>query len=336
MGRFSMAGFLCRVHFLVDSDPMASGGRMGADKVDQRVDLGRGFVLKNPVMTASGTFGYGEEGSEYFDLSRLGAIVVKGISLEPREGNPPPRIVETPSGMLNSIGLQNVGVENFLSEKLPFLEDAGATVVVNVLGSSTQEYLEVAARLDGHKGISALELNISCPNVKEGGVQFGLDPDMASGLVESVRKITGLHLMVKLSPNVGDIPRIARAVADAGADSISLINTLTGMVIDVAARKPVLGSAVGGLSGPAIRPIALRMVFEAAREVDVPVVGVGGISSVDDALQFLIAGASAVQVGTASFVDPSVTLRIAEGIERYMIENGIDSLNKLINSITIG
>ena len=309
---------------------------MDPDRIDQSVDLGRGFLLKNPVMTASGTFGYGEEGAEYFDLSRLGAIVVKGISFEPRGGNPPPRIVETPSGMLNSIGLQNVGVENFISEKLPFLEDAGATVVVNVFGSTTQEYLDVVGRLDGQKGINALELNISCPNVKEGGIQFGMDPDMASELVKSVREVTELHLMVKLSPNVGDIPGMAISVAQAGADSVSLINTLTGMVVDVATRKPVLGSVVGGLSGPAIRPVALRMVYEAARAVDIPVVGIGGISSADDALEFLIAGACAVQVGTASFVDPAVTVRIAEGIERYMIENGIDSLARLVNSLVTG
>ncbi len=306
-----------------------------ANNPDLSVDLGRRLALKNPVMTASGTFAYGEEASKYFDISLLGAIVVKGISLEPRQGNPPPRIVETPSGMLNSIGLQNVGVDVFLTEKLPFLGESGATVVVNILGSSTEEYLRVAELLSADSRISALEVNISCPNVKEGGVQFGMNPDTASGLISSLREITDLHLMVKLTPNYGDIAGMARAVEDAGADSISLINTITGMVIDVGKKRPVLGSVVGGLSGPAIRPVALRMVYEAAGAVDIPVVGIGGISETDDALQFLIAGAAAVQVGTATFLDPGAPVNILEGIRFYLKDEGMSSLSKIVNSLEL-
>ena len=306
-----------------------------AKNPDLSVDLGRGLLLKNPVMTASGTFAYGEEASKYFDISLLGAVVVKGISLEPRQGNPPPRIVETPSGMLNSIGLQNVGVDLFLSEKLPFLGERGATVVVNILGSSTEEYLRVAELLSPDSRISALEVNISCPNVKEGGVQFGMNPDTASGLISSLRETTDLHLMVKLTPNYGDIAGMARAVEDAGADSLSLINTITGMVIDVGKKKPVLGSVVGGLSGPAIRPVALRMVYEAAGAVDIPVVGIGGISETDDALQFLIAGAAAVQVGTATFLDPGVPVNILEGVRSYMKDEGMSALSEIVNSLIL-
>jgi dihydroorotate dehydrogenase (NAD+) catalytic subunit len=306
-----------------------------AKNPDLSVDLGRGLALKNPVMTASGTFAYGEEASKYFDISLLGAIVVKGISLEPRQGNPPPRIVETPSGMLNSIGLQNVGVDLFLSEKLPFLGERGATVVVNILGSSTEEYLRVAELLSPDSRISALEVNISCPNVKEGGVQFGMNPDTASGLISSLRETTDLHLMVKLTPNYGDIAGMARAVEDAGADSLSLINTITGMVIDVGKKKPVLGSVVGGLSGPAIRPVALRMVYEAAGAVDIPVVGIGGISETDDALQFLIAGAAAVQVGTATFIDPGAPVNILEGIRSCMKDEGMSALSEIVNSLKL-
>lgn len=306
-----------------------------AKNPDLSVDLGRGLVLKNPVMTASGTFAYGEEASKYFDISLLGAVVVKGISLEPRQGNPPPRIVETPSGMLNSIGLQNVGVDLFLSEKLPFLGERGATVVVNILGSSTEEYLRVAELLSPDSRISALEVNISCPNVKEGGVQFGMNPDTASGLISSLRETTDLHLMVKLTPNYGDIAGMARAVEDAGADSLSLINTITGMVIDVGKKKPVLGSVVGGLSGPAIRPVALRMVYEAAGAVDIPVVGIGGISETDDALQFLIAGAAAVQVGTATFIDPGAPVNILEGIRSCMKDEGMSTLSEIVNSLIL-
>ncbi len=303
-------------------------------KADLSVDLGRGLVLPNPVMTASGTFGYGEEASEYFDISLLGAVVVKGISAEPRQGNPPPRVVETPSGMLNSIGLQNVGMEAFISEKMPFLRNTGARVIVNVLGSSVEEYARVCERLDGVDGVSALEVNISCPNVKEGGVQFGMKENLAAGLVKVLRGATGLHLMVKLSPNCGDIGGMALAVEEAGADSVSLINTITGMEIDVRTRRPLLGGVVGGLSGPAIRPVALRMVHEVFRAVKIPVVGIGGIMEGEHALQFLIAGARAVQVGTATFIDPLAPVRVLETLEEYLERERIGVM-ELVGSLNL-
>ncbi|GBE15002.1 dihydroorotate dehydrogenase B (NAD(+)), catalytic subunit [bacterium BMS3Abin14] len=303
--------------------------------IDTTVDLGRGLVMKNPVMTASGTFGYGEEASAYFDLSQLGAVVAKGISLLPMEGNPPPRVVETPGGMLNSIGLQNVGVERFVSDKLPFLLESGAVVIANILGGSIGEYVQVAERLAGAGGVFALEVNISCPNVKEGGVQFGMLPELAAELVYAIRKATDLHLMVKLSPNSGDIPKMARTVRDAGADSISLINTITGMEIDIRSRRPVLGRVIGGLSGPAIRPIALRMVHEAAGAVDIPVVGIGGIGDTENALKFLIAGAGAVQIGTATFTDPLAPVRVIKGIRSFMEEQGLSSLEQVIGSLIL-
>ncbi len=293
--------------------------------VDLSVDLGRGLLLPNPVMTASGTFGYGEEASEYFDISLLGAVVVKGISAKPRMGNPPPRVVETPAGMLNSIGLQNVGLEVFIEEKMPFLRDTGSRVVVNVLGSSVEEYALVCNRLTGVSGVSALEINISCPNVKEGGVAFGMKEELASGLVKVLRDVTDMHLMVKLSPNCGNIAGIALAVQEAGADSVSMINTITGMEIDVTTRRPVLGSVVGGLSGPAIRPVALRMVHEVFKAVSIPVVGIGGIMDGEHALQFLIAGAAAVQVGTATFTDPKAPLRVLESLKDYLLREGMSS-----------
>jgi dihydroorotate dehydrogenase (NAD+) catalytic subunit len=292
---------------------------------DLSVDLGRGLVLKNPVMSASGTFGYGEEASEYFDISQLGAVIVKGISAQPRPGNVPPRIVETSSGMLNSIGLQNVGLEVFLSEKMPFLRNTGATVIVNVLGGTVQEYALVCERLSGAEGIAALEINISCPNVKEGGVAFGMRAEPAAGLVKVLRETTDMHLMVKLSPNCGDIAGVAKAVQEAGADSLSLINAITGMEIDTEQRRPVLGNVVGGLSGPAIRPVALRMVFQVSRAVDIPVVGLGGIMEGRHALQFMMAGASAVQVGTAVFTDPLVHLKVIDQIREFLTSAGEDA-----------
>ncbi len=302
---------------------------------DMKVDLGRGLILKNPVMTASGTFGYGEEASRYFDISRLGAVVVKGVSLAPRAGNPPPRIVETPSGMLNSIGLQNVGVSAFIEQKMPFLREAEATVVVNILGGSEEEYLKVAGLLNGVEGVDALEVNISCPNVKEGGVQFGMRADLASCLVDALRKCTDLHLMVKLSPNVSNIGEMAYAVQEAGADSVSLINTITGMDIDVTSRKPVLGGTMGGLSGPAIRPVALRMVHESFRSISIPVVGIGGIVESEHALKFMIAGAAAVQVGTAVFNDPMAPINILKGIKEFLAEENIGSAGELTGTLVI-
>ena len=292
---------------------------------DLSVDLGRGLVLANPVMSASGTFGYGEEASEYFDISLLGGVIVKGISGEPRTGNVPPRVVETPSGMLNSIGLQTVGLEAFLSDKMPFLRSTGATVIVNILGGTVEEYALVCERLSGVDGIAALEVNISCPNVKEGGIAFGMKEELAAGLVKILRDVTDMHLMVKLSPNCGDIAGVARAVEEVGADSLSLINAITGMEIDTLSRRPVLGNIVGGLSGPAIRPVALRMVYQVSQAVNIPVVGIGGIMEGRHALQFMMAGASAVQVGTAVFIDPLVHLKVIEEIRAFLSASGEDA-----------
>ncbi|MEE8574998.1 MAG: dihydroorotate dehydrogenase [Thermodesulfobacteriota bacterium] len=301
-------------------------------KLGLSVDIG-GVRIKNPVMTASGTFGYGEEFSAYTDITKLGAVVVKGLSPQPREGNPPLRTVETPCGMLNAIGLQNVGVDAFIKEKMPFLRKQKVPVIANIFGETVAEYKLVAAKLDGVKGVKAVEINISCPNVKRGGVQFGTDPKEAARVVRAVKKATSLPVMTKLSPNVTDIKVMARAVEDAGTDSISLINTITGMVVDTENRRPVLATATGGLSGPAIRPVAVRMVYEVAGVVNVPVIGMGGIMSAEDALQFIIAGATAVQVGTASFVDPDAAVKVLKGIEGYMAANGVRNIKSLIGSI---
>jgi len=292
-----------------------------------------GIRLKNPVMVASGTFGYGEEYAPYIDLKRLGAIVVKGLSLRPRPGNPPPRVVETPAGMLNAIGLQNIGVEAFLKEKLPGLLGYKTPVIVNIFGESLEEYREVAKALNGIKGVAGLEINISCPNVKKGGIIFGTDPKGAYKVVSRVRRSTRLPIITKLSPNVTDIKVIARAVEEAGSDAISLINTITGMAIDVDERRPRLANITGGLSGPAIRPIAMRMVWEVAQVVRVPVIGIGGIMTASDALEFILAGASAVQIGTANFVDPSCSIKIIEGIEDYMVRHGIKRITSLIGKV---
>ena len=286
--------------------------------------------MPNPVMTASGTFGYGKEFEPYVNVHKLGAIVVKGISLRPRPGNPPPRVVETPCGMLNAIGLENVGVERFLTEKLPYLSGMKCRVVVNVLGDSIEEYCELVSRLDGEEGVQAIEVNISCPNVKKGGVAFGTDSHMAKEVTAAVRECTALPLIVKLSPNVTDIAQMARAVEEGGADAVSLINTLIGMAIDIQKRKPVLANTIGGLSGPAIKPVALRMVWQASDAVKIPVIGIGGIGSWQDTVEFLLAGASAVQVGTANFYNPRATEDILEGLEKYMVENGIDDLGQLV------
>jgi len=301
----------------------------GVLKPDLRVDLG-GLKLKNPVMTASGTFGYGLEFGYYMDISKLGAVIVKGLSLKPREGNPPPRTVETPCGMLNSIGLQNVGVDEFIKEKLPPLRKLKATVIANIFGETISEYEEVARRLDCAEGVSAIEINISCPNVKKGGILFGTDPREAGRVVKAVRGATKLHIMTKLSPNVTDIKAMVRAVEEAGTDSVSLINTITGMAIDVEKRRPVLATVTGGLSGPAIRPIAVRMVWEARSVSRVPLIGIGGIVTATDALQFMIAGAAAVQVGTVNFLDPGSSGRVIEGIEDYMKRHGIRSVKNIV------
>jgi len=292
-----------------------------------------GIHLKNPVMPASGTFGYGEEYAPYLDLERIGAIVTKGLSLRPKAGNPTPRIAETISGMLNAIGLQNVGIDDFIKFKLPFLREVNTPFIVNFFGNTLDEYGEVAARLADLPEVAGLELNISCPNVKQGGIVFGTDPKAAAEVVSLVRSRSKKPLIVKLTPNVTDITVIARAVEEAGADALCCINTITGMAVDIKTRKARLANKTGGLSGPAIRPIAVRMVHQAVQAVRIPVIGVGGIVRPADALEFLIVGAKAVQVGTANFVDPAAMLGIVEGIEQFCIEEGIGDIGELIGSL---
>jgi len=289
--------------------------------------------LKNPVMTASGTFGYGEEYAPYVDLNCLGAIVVKGLSWKPRSGNPSPRIIETPAGMLNAIGLQNIGVKKFIAKKLPFLRNYDIAVVANVYGETVDEYLRVSELLTAVPGVHALEINVSCPNVKKGGVAFGTDPDMVAEVTGRVRGITGLPLIVKLTPNVTDITVMAAAAEAAGADGISLINTLTGMSVDVKRRTPHLKNVTGGLSGPAIKPVALRMVWQVAQAVQIPVIGIGGIMNAADALEFIIAGATAIQVGTANFVNPKATLEILSGIRAYMDRHKFENIRDLVGAL---
>jgi dihydroorotate dehydrogenase (NAD+) catalytic subunit len=301
---------------------------------DLTTDIG-GIILKNPVMTASGTFGYGREFAELIDLNRLGAIIVKGLSLEPSKGNPPPRIVETACGMLNAIGLENVGIDAFEREKLPFLKKFSTAIIVNIYGKTVGEYAELTARIDKMDGVTGIEVNISCPNVKAGGIAFGVIPQAAHEVVKAVRRRTRKPLMVKLSPNVTDITDIARSVEDAGADSVSLINTLTGMVIDIETRRSKLANITGGLSGPAIKPVALRMVWQVAKSVKIPVIGIGGIMTASDALEFLIAGASAVQVGTANFVNPRCTIEIIEGIETFLTDKKIGSVRDIIGTLRV-
>jgi len=291
-----------------------------------------GLLLANPVMTASGTFGYGTEFQDAFDIQRLGAIVCKGTTLNPREGNSQPRLVETAGGLLNSIGLQNIGVKALIREKLPIWAKWRVPVLVNIAGETVEEYAQIARELDGVAGISGLEVNISCPNVRAGGAEFGVDPASAASVTAAVRAATSLPVMVKLTPNTSHIARIALAVAEAGADAISLINTLKGMAIDINQRCPVLGSVTGGLSGPAIKPVALAMVYEVAGAVEIPVVGGGGIASGIDAVAFIMAGASAVQVGTASFTNPRAALDVLQGIEQFMKQEGIDDINEIIGA----
>ncbi|MDR3089488.1 MAG: dihydroorotate dehydrogenase [Desulfobulbaceae bacterium] len=304
------------------------------DAPDLTAHIG-GLSLKNPVMTASGTFGYAREFTPFIDVSRLGAILVKGISLAPRSGNQPPRIVETACGMLNAIGLENVGLTRFIDEKMPWLQNLGAPIIVNILGDSVEEYGEIARRLTDVPGVAALEVNISCPNVKKGGVAFGSDPAMAAQVTAMVKKNTPLPVMVKLSPNVTDICLIARAAEDAGADSLSLINTLLGMAVDARTRRPKLANIMGGLSGPAIKPIALRMVFQVSRLVSIPVIGIGGVTTAEDALEFMIAGASAVQIGTASLRDAGATIQVLDGIEAWMRQERVASIRSLIGSLQL-
>ncbi|MBN2468554.1 MAG: dihydroorotate dehydrogenase [Deltaproteobacteria bacterium] len=293
------------------------------------------LTLKNPVLAASGTFGYGLEYSHYLDLNELGGIVVKGLSLHPRNGNPPPRIMETTGGMLNSIGLQNIGVEAFITEKLPDLRRYDVAVIANIFGNTIEEYAQVARRLSAVEGIAGIEVNISCPNIKAGGIMFGRDPGQAEMLTARVRKATLLPLLVKLTPDAPDISEVARRVQDAGADAISLVNTFVGMAIDVETATPFLSTITGGLSGPAIKPLALRLVWEVARKVTIPVVGMGGIASARDALEFIIAGAHAVQVGTANFINPSICIDIINGIRDYLHAKDIQNLNHVVGSLRI-
>ena len=303
---------------------------------DLSIKLG-GLVLKNPVMTASGTFGYGYEYADFFPLDKLGAVVVKGISPKPVHGNPMPRHYELNSGLLNAIGLQNPGVDKFLTGKeyLPFLRKSDAVTIVNIWGKSVDEYRTVAERFDGVEGIAALEINISCPNIKEGGIAFGTDLKLAFEVVSEIRKVTKLPLITKLSPNVTKISDFAKVVVDAGSDMISLINTLTGMAIDINTRKPVLGNVIGGVSGPAIKPVALKHVYDVASAVKVPVIGMGGIMTGDDAVEFLLAGASAVAVGTAIFADPFAPLKVIDGINSYLDRNGYTSVKDIIGKLEV-
>jgi dihydroorotate dehydrogenase (NAD+) catalytic subunit len=294
----------------------------------QTVQVGS-LALKNPVLTASGCFGYGLEFDDFFDVSTLGGICTKGLSLLPRPGNPPARICETPAGMLNAIGLANVGVEAFCTEKLPILRERGVTVIANVFATSIEDFVALTKRLDSETGIAAIELNVSCPNVTHGGIEFGRDAKMAAQVTAAVRATTKLPIWVKMSPEAGDLVGVARACESEGADAICAINTIRGMVIDVEKMRPVLGNRTGGLSGPAIRPVAVRMVYDLVSVLKIPVIGIGGISSARDALEFLLAGAKAVEVGTASFQDPSAAKRIAEGIASYCAAHDV-SVEELI------
>lgn len=300
--------------------------------MDLSVNIGK-LNLKNPVMTASGTFGYGEEYSEFVDLNRLGAIIVKGLSLKPKEGNPPPRICETPCGMLNSIGLQNVGVKEFLKTKLPYVRKYDTKLIVNILGNTIQEYVKLSGMLED-AGVDGIELNVSCPNVKKGGMLFGTDKKMLGRLISTVRNnVKNSTLITKLSPNVSDIREFAKVAEESGSDAISLINTIPGMAIDIRTRKPKIANIIGGLSGPAIRPIAVRMVYEAYSAVSIPIIGMGGIMNHEDAIEFMLAGATAVAVGTVNFVNPAATLDIIKGIESFMKENNIMDLKELTGGL---
>ncbi|HPS10083.1 MAG TPA: dihydroorotate dehydrogenase [Paludibacteraceae bacterium] len=301
---------------------------------DLTTQLGK-LQMKNPVMTASGTFGYGTEYSDFIDLSRIGGIIVKGTTLRERQGNQYPRMAETPSGMLNAVGLQNKGIDYFVNHIYPTLKDIDTNVMINLSGSTIEDYIKTAEIINTLDKIPGIELNISCPNVKEGGMAFGVSCLAASQVVAEVRKVYHKELMVKLSPNVTDIAEIAKGVEGAGADSISLINTLLGMAIDAKTRKPVLSTITGGLSGPAVKPIALRMVWQVAKAVKVPVIGLGGIMNATDAIEFMLAGATAIQVGTANFIDPAISVKIVDGIDNYLNKNGFSSAKDIIGALEI-
>jgi len=308
--------------------------RQHDSRPDMTVNLA-GIRMKNPVMVASGTFGYGPEYADLVDLNRLGAFVVKGIRMQPCPGNEVPRMVEVRGGLVNAIGLQGPGVKKFITGYLPFLRAYDVPVIVNIWGQTEDEYGEVAAHLDGVPGIAGLELNISCPNVRHGGIAFGTDPQVAGRLIAGVRRRTRLPIIPKLSPNVPDIGMFARMAEESGADAVSLINTIPAMVVDVATRRPVLANKIGGLSGPAIHPVAVRLVWEAAKAVKIPVIGMGGIMEPEDALEFLIVGASAVAVGTANFTDPSTALRVVDGIEKYLVVHHMRDLRQVIGSVQV-
>ncbi|HKJ44119.1 MAG TPA: dihydroorotate dehydrogenase [Sunxiuqinia sp.] len=302
--------------------------------VDLSVKI-KDLVFKNPVLTASGTCGFGEELADFVDLAKLGGVVMKGTTLKPREGNDYPRMAETPSGMLNAVGLQNKGVDNFIKNIYPNIKDIDSQFIVNVNGSTVEEYVELTERINELDRIPAIELNISCPNVKEGGMAFGVSCPSAEAVVREVRKVYDKPLIVKLSPNVTDITEIAKAVEGQGADSVSLVNTFLGMAVDSKTRKPVLSTITGGLSGPAIKPIALRMVWQVYQAVKIPIIGMGGIMNATDAIEFMIAGAAAIQIGTAIFIDPTIPIQIIDGIESYLKENNLQSINELTGSLQI-
>ncbi|MBQ2321691.1 MAG: dihydroorotate dehydrogenase [Bacteroidales bacterium] len=303
--------------------------------VNTHIDLGNGLELKNPVLTASGTFGYGLEYDDFFDVSQLGGFIVKGTTLLPREGNPYPRLAETPSGMLNAVGLQNKGVDYFCEHIYPKLTKYTNNVIVNVSGSSVDDYTKTAERIASLDHIPAIELNISCPNVKQGGMAFGTDCAQAAKVVSAVRNVYPKHLMVKLTPNVTDIASIAKSVEEAGADSVSLINTMLGMAIDAEKRRPVISTVTAGLSGPALKPVALRMVWQVSKVVKIPIVGLGGITNATDAVEFLLAGASAVQIGTANFLDPTTPIKVVKGIEDYMNRHNVNDVKELVGGLLL-
>ncbi|MGF7398773.1 dihydroorotate dehydrogenase [Thermoanaerobacterium thermosaccharolyticum] len=298
-----------------------------------KVNIGN-LEFKNPVFVASGTFGFGKEYSQYVDLNKLGAIMVKGLTLNPKEGNPPPRIYETPSGILNSVGLQNPGVDGFLKDELPFLKKFDTKVIVNIAGETIEEFVTMAQKLD-IDGVHALELNVSCPNVKEGGMAFGVNLNSIYEITKRVKGVTNKIVIVKLTPNVADIKIYAKAAEDGGADAVSLINTITGMAVDINSRKPIFKNIFAGLSGPAVKPIALKYVYEAKKAVSIPVIGMGGISSAEDAIEFMIVGATAVAIGTYNFINPTCTMDILEDIKKYMNENNVSDINQIINSINV-
>ena len=302
------------------------------DDINLTTKLGR-LKLKNPVLVASGTFGYGEEYSQFLNLNELGGIVTKSVTLNPTAGNPPPRLAETPAGLLNCIGLENPGVDVFIREKLPFLRKFNTRIIVNIAGGEKSDYLELTEVLNKKEGIDALEINVSCPNVKTGGYNLGINPKEVYSLTKSLKKITDLPLIVKLTPNVTDITETAKAAEDGGAEALSLINTLLGMAIDISTQKPKLSNITGGLSGPAIRPVAVRMVWQVAQKVKIPLIGMGGIMGSEDALEFVLAGASAIAIGTANFVDPKTPIKVIEGIKHYLKEKGINNFQDLIGKV---